>query len=222
MTRTRGPGSAISVARAAGGRAPARPRPLAAVTRNAGRQRMSTAVLTVAVTLMVAVGSYTVSARVSAERHEVERLARGNAALAREVHTLGKELRVRMRLPQLQSWNDSTLRLQPASARQLLGGTAELAVYALERPAPAGPVLVAAAPELPAIPPALPPQPAAAPQRRLEPPATDMRASSAPGLVLASVSAVIEAGLAGTPEEGSGLPASETPGALAIPLPVEP
>lgn len=220
---TRGRGSAPARAARNGGRALARRRALAPVTRDAGRRRMSGAVLTVAVTLLVAIGSYSVSARVSAERQAMERLARSNAALARQVHTLGQELRVRMRLPQLQSWNDSTLRMQPATARQLLGGSAELAIYALDRPAPPGPVLVAAearpAPLLPVL-----PRPRPLPEPGLAPPAEPVPGpvhDAAPGLVLASIGAFIDAELAATPEEGSGLPPGDAPAASAVPQPVE-
>ncbi len=196
--------------------------------RTAGRRRSLGAVLTVLVTLAVAIGSYTVSARVSAERQAAEELASANAALARQVHALGQELRVRMRLPQLQSWNETTFRMQPASARQLLGGTAELAVYAIVRPQTPAPVLVAADAPLPTPLPALPrlavetaptPAPAPAPlQAAPAPPA----ARPAPGLVLASVGAIIDAAIADTPEEGSGLPPAELAGASAPLTPIEP
>lgn len=203
--RRRGSGSALTLA----------PPP-----RTAGRRQMSGAVVTVLVTLAVAIGSYAVSARVSAERQDMERKARANAALAREVQTLGQELRVRMRLPQLQSWNDTMLRMQPASARQLLGGTAELAVYAIDRPVSPGPVLVSA-PEPPALLPGLP-RPASAPSLPSPVAPADPAGAQVPGLVLASVGAVIDAAIAAAPEEGSGGPPGDLPPAPDRAGPVEP
>lgn len=204
----------IAPARRGGRRPPPARRPapalaLAPQARNAGRRKRSGELLAVLVTLTVAVGSYTVSARVSAERQQVEALARANARLAREVRTLGQELRVRMRLPQLQSWNDAALRLQPASAEQLLGGVAQLAVYALDAPPPPGPVLVSgeaeALPRLAILPP--PAAPAArqdAPVTPQAPPAVASPTPAVPGLVLAAVAAEPAPGAEAGPEEGSG------------------
>ncbi|MCS6986911.1 MAG: hypothetical protein NZM40_05695 [Sphingomonadaceae bacterium] len=90
-------------------------------------------------TVLVALAGYSVSAAVSAERRAVERLARENADLARQVTALRVELAIRMRLPQLQRWNDEVLRLAPADARQFLVRPAELALYALPPPEPLGP-----------------------------------------------------------------------------------
>ncbi|WP_448582098.1 hypothetical protein [Thermaurantiacus sp.] len=178
---------------------------------------MSGAILGVMVTLLVSIGSYVVSARVSAERREMEWLAQGNRALLHQIRTLDQELRVRMRLPQLQSWNDSTLRMQPATARQLLGGTAELALYALEKPAPTGPVLVAAEQEPPLRLPALPmpsPQPG---EESLE---ASAPTAAAAGLILASLSAVLDAEREATAEDAGLLPGEAL--AAHAPQPVAP
>jgi hypothetical protein len=161
-------------------------------------------------TILVAVGGYTISSRVAAERQELAGLARTNAALSREVDALQTEWRVRMRLPQLQKWNDGVMRMQPASASQILASPVELAVFAA---APAASMQVAprlaslneqpATPPLRAMPPpsapaasaamaragtggAIPPAPA--PSRPIVEPTPPP-----PGLVLASVEAVLEA-----------------------------
>lgn len=188
-------------------RAPERARAfaLAAPPRDAGKRRSSLPILSFALTVAVAVAGYSISARVATERREVARLAAGNAALEAEIATLSDELRVRMRLPQLQRWNDEVLRMQPASARQILGSATELAVYATAPPeALPAPLLVGErAPAEPrAMPPAAPP-PARAPELLPAPPMPVVREVPRPGLVLASVEQVIDTALAEAPEEGS-------------------
>lgn len=182
--------------------------PVRPAQRTASRTRSAGIVALVMGTILVAIGGYTISSRVAAERQELAGIARTNAALSREVEALQTEWRVRMRLPQLQKWNDGVMRMQPASASQLLSSPVELAIFAA---APAATMQVAprlaslngqpALPPLRAmplpsvpgasramakaetpgmIPPALPPTPSTLPP-------------TPPGLVLASVEAVLEA-----------------------------
>lgn len=153
--------------------------------------------LQIAVTLAVAVGSYALSLGVSAERTAVTKLQAQNRALASDIRSLDAELRVRMRLPQLQRWNDEVLGLQPVSAAQFvadaatLGGKAEPRLAIAEAPATAtGPILAAApAPQRPAglilastgaPTQALPTPPAMIPAARLSP-ATQQPIAVAPG-----------------------------------------
>lgn len=116
------------------------PRPRAALT--AGRRRhWLAALLMVAGTLSAALGGYALSHAVAAERRAVERLAAENRALAGTVRALDAELRVRMRLPQLQRWNDGILGLKPIAAAQQLGSPLLVARYLLpETEAPPAPV----------------------------------------------------------------------------------
>lgn len=95
---------------------------------SARRTWASTAWL-VAGTLAVAVTSYSLSLKVANERREMERLSRQNVALERDLKALDAELRVRMRMPQLQRWNDSVLGLVPISATQYLDSPVRLAGY---------------------------------------------------------------------------------------------
>lgn len=158
-------------------RRPAVPAPVAATTsgRRPGRSRTA---LMVGGTLAVAVLCYSLNQAVAEERRELRRLAARNLELAAATRALEAELRVRMRLPQLQSWNDGILGLRPITAAQHVRAPAELAVYALgpaaapapgprlavregPAPAPAAPRLVAR--DLPgALPRAAAPAPAAA------------------------------------------------------------
>lgn len=172
--------------------------------RSASRARSAGLVGLVMATIMVAVGAYTVSSRVAAERQELAGMARKNQALGRQVAALQTELRVRMRLPQLQRWNDEVMRMQPAAARQILASPVELALFAAAAPspmemAPRAVVMPEAAPKplLRAMPgpsaPALP-EAARAPDPRPAIPAPEpATAPRAPALVLASVEAVLDA-----------------------------
>ncbi len=112
-------------------RGPALPAPVA---RDASRQRSAGLFAGVLATLAVSVLAYAVSTRVAAERREVERLARANAALSVELLALEDELAVRTRLPQLQRWNDEVLFLAPVAAHQILKSPAELGLYAAAGP----------------------------------------------------------------------------------------
>lgn len=95
---------------------------------SARRTWASTAWL-VAGTIAVAVTSYSLSLKVASERREMEKVARQNVALEGELKAMDAELRVRMRMPQLQRWNDSVLGLVPISATQYLDSPVRLASY---------------------------------------------------------------------------------------------
>lgn len=98
----------------------------------ARRPWTKTAVM-VAGTLALAVVSYTVSLKVSAERAALDRVAADNRAIQAELRSMDAELRVRMRLPQLQRWNDEVLGLQPVSAQQFLVDPMQLASLGREQ-----------------------------------------------------------------------------------------
>jgi hypothetical protein len=100
--------------------------------RDAGRRSVwaATAML-VAGTLAVAVTGYSLSVAVSDERREVRRLEARNAELSDLNRALEAELRVRMRLPQLQSWNDGILGLLPITAEQHVASPHVLARFAM-------------------------------------------------------------------------------------------
>ncbi|WP_448586513.1 hypothetical protein [Thermaurantiacus sp.] len=184
-------------------RGPALPAPVA---RDASRQRSAGLFAGVLATLAVSVLAYAVSTRVAAERREVERLARANAALSVELLALEDELAVRTRLPQLQRWNDEVLFLAPVAAHQILKSPAELGLYAAAAPPPmAVAPLRVAQPEGPAAAPPAPPAPADD-----RPPA----APPAPALVLAAA----DAGslLPGLPES---LPRPPVPAPAAVSKP---
>jgi hypothetical protein len=106
--------------------------------KSAGRRAFASTALMVAGTVAVVLTSYSLSLKVSGERAAVEMLARENRALAADVKTLDAELRVRMRLPQLQRWNDDVLGLMPITAEQYLDNPVRLAAYgsAVQAPPP--------------------------------------------------------------------------------------
>ncbi len=97
--------------------------------RNAGRRGWASTIWLVAGTLAVALTSYSLSLQVSNERRETDRLAQRNRALETDLKALDAELRVRMRMPQLQRWNDDVLGLMPISASQYLASPVRLADY---------------------------------------------------------------------------------------------
>ncbi len=157
--------------------------PAAIATSAAGRRRWQGQALMVVGTLAVAVTSYSLSQAVATERRTLRELAAANAALATTNRALAAELRVRMRLPQLQSWNDGIFGLLPITGEQHIQTPLELARFAMppapvagqptlavltrEAPPAAGPRLVSA--PLPAAPALAPPAmalPAAAPEPR--------------------------------------------------------
>jgi hypothetical protein len=171
------------------GRAPS-PWAGGAAAGGAVRHGWAPTVLMVMGTLAIALTSYSLSLKVASERRAVERLERGNRQLAEQVKALEAELRVRMRLPQLQRWNDEVLGMVPISATQYVTDPLLLAAYGKPLPgeapqvqlavrdvapgaAPApAPRLVEVAAEVPAAGPAAPP-PAPAVARPLPRPAPE-------------------------------------------------
>ncbi|QMW22381.1 hypothetical protein [Sandaracinobacteroides saxicola] len=121
------------------------------------RKKWTRTALMVAGTLAISVAGYAASLSVSNERTAAEKLARDNAALQSKIRALDAELRVRMRLPQLERWNSDVLGLQPVNAEQFLNDPMQLASYGRDA-APAmaqNPVQLAVA-EAPARAPAAP------------------------------------------------------------------
>jgi hypothetical protein len=100
-----------------------------APAKSAGRRTWASTAWLVAGTIAIAVTSYSLSLKVAAERRDMERLARQNASLETDLKALEAELRVRMRMPQLQRWNDSVLGMVPISATQYLANPVQLAAY---------------------------------------------------------------------------------------------
>jgi hypothetical protein len=139
---------------------------------NAGaRSQWRPAAMMVAGTLAVALASYSLSLQVASERRELERLERRTGALARELKALDSELRVRMRMPQLQRWNDDVLGLTPISATQYVADPAALASYGTP---PAGNPTVHLAIEDRGLAPAPAPRLVAAPAQASRPPAAGL------------------------------------------------
>ena len=96
---------------------------------SAARRNWASTAWLVAGTIVVAVTSYSLSLKVANERREMEKLSRQNVALESELKALDAELRVRMRMPQLQRWNDGVLGLVPISATQYLDSPVRLTSY---------------------------------------------------------------------------------------------
>jgi hypothetical protein len=101
------------------------------------------------VALGLALASYLVSARVSAERTAVEGLKGAIAADMEDMAGLEAELRLRARLPQLEAWNREVLALQPPRPGQVARDPLHLA--AMVRP-PAAAGADQAGPAVPATP----------------------------------------------------------------------
>lgn len=97
--------------------------------RGAGRRTWAATAWLVAGTIAVAVTSYSLSLKVASERRDTERVAQRNESLASDLKAMDAELRVRMRMPQLQRWNDTVLGMVPISATQYLGNPVQLADY---------------------------------------------------------------------------------------------
>lgn len=106
--------------------------------RSAGRRGWGASLIMVAATLATAVGSYSLSLKVSGERAQLDRIAGANRALAADIKSRSAELRVRMRLPELQRWNDDVLGLLPITAEQFVENPVRLATFASEQPAASG------------------------------------------------------------------------------------
>ena len=96
---------------------------------SAARRNWASTAWLVAGTIVVAVTSYSLSLKVANERREMEKVSRQNVALESELKALDAELRVRMRMPQLQRWNDGVLGLVPISATQYLDSPVRLTNY---------------------------------------------------------------------------------------------
>lgn len=98
-------------------------------TMGSARRKWASSAWLVAGTVAVAVTSYSLSLKVASERRETEKVARQNLSLENELKALDAERRVRMRMPQLQRWNDTVLGLVPISAAQYLDSPVRLASY---------------------------------------------------------------------------------------------
>lgn len=95
------------------------------------------------VTMTTAIGSYTVNLKVAATRSEVANLREALVRDARAIRNLQAELRTRARLPEMQRWNDSVLKMSAPAAGQYLASPLVLASFV---PAPGIPAPDAAAP----------------------------------------------------------------------------
>lgn len=107
--------------------------------RSTGRRGWLFSAWLVAITIALAIASYSISVRVAAEKRQADRFAAANRSLEADLKALNAELRVRMRLPQLQRWNDETFGLVPISAHQYLATPHSLAAYGNELPQAAPP-----------------------------------------------------------------------------------
>lgn len=82
-----------------------------------------------------AIGFYTLSLHVSAERAQADRLRARIASDLRDIRALEAELRTRARLPVLQKWNDDVLALSAPTSKQFAGSAVQLAAFAPNAPA---------------------------------------------------------------------------------------
>ncbi|MDT7934448.1 MAG: hypothetical protein RQ833_07575 [Sphingomonadaceae bacterium] len=98
----------------------------------------------IAVAMAAALAFYMVNLKVSAEREHVERLRADIARDTADIYALQTELHARAPMPELQRWNDVSLRLEAPRAQQLLGSPVQLA--ALHLPPAAGAASGSAAP----------------------------------------------------------------------------
>jgi hypothetical protein len=166
------------------------------------------------VTTAAAIGSYTVNLNVSAERAAVDGLRHRLVADAVAMRNLEAEHRTRARMPAMQGWNDSVLKMSAPVASQYLRSPVELASFGGTAPAPALRYAVAGPDSPAAAPPLL-----EAPVRRtayVAPPVTApsgvVRASYAPRPVpRAEAAAAEDAPLAVVPETAA--PVDLLPGA---------
>lgn len=138
------------------------------------------------VTMVAAVGSYTVNLQVSGERAQVDKLRRQLVADARDIRNLEAELRTRARLPEMQRWNDSVLQMSAPAAGQYLRSPVQLASFGAAPAAPAAQPDVRYAVATPAPAPTI-----AAPVQRAayRPAPAPVAAPSAPRVVQASFEA---------------------------------
>jgi hypothetical protein len=139
------------------------------------------------VTMVAAVGSYTVNLQVSGERAQVDKLRRQLVADARDIRNLEAELRTRARLPEMQRWNDSVLQMSAPAATQYLRSPVQLASFGAAPAAPAAQPDVRYAVAMPAPAPAI-----TAPVQRAayRPAPAPAAAPAAPRVVQASFEAV--------------------------------
>lgn len=111
-----------------------------------GRSRFVGNGALVMVAMLAALGCYTISLKVSAERAAVDKLRAQVVADAHDIRMLQAELRVRARLPELQRWNDSVLVLNAPGPDQFLHTPVQLAAFAPGAPKPVTPPAAAPAP----------------------------------------------------------------------------
>ncbi len=128
----------LNIASAGGGSWSA-PLQMATDVRSTGRRGWVISAWLVMITIALAIASYSISVRVAAEKRQVARLTAANHGLESDIKALNAELRVRMRMPQLQRWNDETFGLTPISAHQYLESPDSLGAYGNELPAAAPP-----------------------------------------------------------------------------------
>jgi len=83
--------------------------------------------LMVAITTLVGIGCYAVSARGAAEREAIQKMRRQIVADTRAIRDLEAELRTRARLPQLERWNQDVLKMSAPAAGQFLRSPVHLA-----------------------------------------------------------------------------------------------
>jgi hypothetical protein len=83
-----------------------------------------------------AIGFYTLSLHVSAERAKADELRAQIASDLKDIRALEAELRTRARLPVLQKWNDEVLALSAPTSKQF-ADTVQLAAFAPNAPAAA-------------------------------------------------------------------------------------
>lgn len=82
------------------------------------------------VTTAVAVASYSVNMKVSAERAAVTRLRIALVDETQRIRELQAELRTRAALPEMQRWNDVSLHMTAPQATQFLASPVQLAAFA--------------------------------------------------------------------------------------------
>lgn len=87
--------------------------------------------------MAAAIGFYTLSLHVSAERSKVDRLRGQIASDLKDIRALEAELRTRARLPVLQKWNDDVLAMSAPTAKQFVDSPVQLAAFAPNAPAAA-------------------------------------------------------------------------------------
>ncbi len=82
--------------------------------------------LMVALTTVVAIGCYGVTAHGAAQRAEIESLQRKLVADGRAIRDLQVELRTRARMPLIERWNDDVLKMSAPQAGQFMRSPVQL------------------------------------------------------------------------------------------------